>query len=399
MTPESKTWSIGGMLVAALILALAAFSLFLHPVKQRDFLGIYTAATALNQGQDPYDLAAPPVGDEEIAPYVYPPFTLYLFHPFTSFNLVTAARLYLALKLFAIGALVYLWHRLLNLNQYYGIFWILIPLAFSATLPADVRAGNISTFEELLIWVGFYFYLRGQLFRFGVAILLAAMFKLVPILLLGLLATKGKKKELACGAIFGGGLIALLALNKLLWPYLFTHWLSNLHQLTGERGDLDPSTWALINDVARWINARHHLPAIVPFGIYALVVCVTLAISAVMFCRLKPLESQKGDWWRLCLICFLYAVTVPRLKDYSYILLIAPSIYLLGSSKWIPPLLPLAVLLMVFSRDNLQAMGIMLEPFFRVEREYYCLLLAWMLWALCCAGIWRETGPANRGVR
>jgi hypothetical protein len=400
MTPSSKIWNAGGMLVMVVILALAAFSLYLHPVKQRDFLCIYTAATARNEGQDPYSTSTlPPVMGEDIAPYVYPPYTLYLFHPLTWFGLATAGRIYLTLKLIAVGGLVLLWHRLFNLNQYYGIFWILVPLAFSGTLLADVRAGNISTFEQLFIWAGFYFYARGRLFNFGLAILLAALFKMVPILLLGLLATKGKRKELAYGVFFGGILTALVTMSKFVWPELFMNFLRNVHQLAGERGELDPSSWALISDVARWVNVRCHLPAMVPWCVYAILAAVALGVSVVMFHRLKALDNRAGDLWRICLVCFLYAVMVPRLKDYSYILLIGPSFYVLSGCKWMNPLVPLGALLMIFSRQNLQFLGTMLEPFFQVEREYYCLILAWVFWALCCGCIWRETRLENVRVR
>ena len=380
------------------IILIAAASLYIHPVKQRDFLGAYTAISAFNQGHDPYGTTSlPPVEGQEIAPYVYPPYTLYLFRPETWFSLATAARIFLTLKLMAIGGLVYLWHRLFNLNQYHGLFWVLIPLAFSGTLIADIRAGNISTFEELVIWTGFYFYTQRKAAAFGTAIVLAAIFKFTPILLLGLLATKWRKKELFQGAFFGAALIGLIAASAVIWPDLFTSFLKNARGLGGEHGENNPSTWALVSDVALWVKIKtgHALPAIIPQAIYAALALGVTAVSAKIFSQLRSLDEKKADLWRICLVCLWFALVVPRLKNYSYILLIGPSFYVLASAKWVNPVVPLGALLTIFCYQSLQWLGSALQPFYTVQREYWCLLLVWMVWGLCCYSIWRETSESD----
>lgn len=402
MKPQTNIWNLAGMLFLVIVLAMASASLYVHPEKQRDFACFYTADTAFIHGQNPYNTPElQPVVSVEIAPYVYPPYTLYFFRPFTWFDYPTAAKLFLTLKLLAVAGLVYIWHRLLNLDQYYGLFWFLIPLAFSSALIADLRAGNISVFEELLIWAGFYFYIQKKTVLFGIAILLTAMFKLTPVLLLGLLAAKWKKKEMLCGALCVVAFIALLAVSAEAWPQLFMDFLRNVRTLGGERGVYDPSTWALLNDMARWIQIKTdcQLPVIVPLVIYAGIVAVALGVSILLFQRLKPMDSRVADLWRICLLCFAYAIIVPRLKNYSYILLIAPTFFVLTSCKWMNPVLPLGALLAVYSYRNFQFLGTALEPFYRVEGEYYCLILAWMLWGLCCYGALRATKPQTNEIR
>src|SRR5580692_5009987 len=114
MKPRTDNWSYLGMFL------MAVFTLYLYPLKQRDFLGIYAASSALNTDHDPYDTGSlPPVTGVQITPFTYPPYVLYLFHPFTRLEFVTAARIFLTLKLMCIGGLLYLWHRLFNLNQYH----------------------------------------------------------------------------------------------------------------------------------------------------------------------------------------------------------------------------------------------------------------------------------------
>jgi hypothetical protein len=386
------------MFLMIAIIIMASASLYVHPVKQRDFLGIYTAVSAFNQGHDPYGTAIlPPVEGQDIAPFVYPPYTLHLFQPVTWFGFATSARIFLTLKLMALAGLIYLWHRLFNLNQYRGLFWVLIPLAFSGTLISDIRAGNISIFEELVIWTGFYLYTKNKTAGFGIAITLAAIFKLTPILLLGLLATKWRKKELLQGAFFGALLVILIAAGAMVWPELFASFLKNARGLGTEHGENNPSTWALIGDVASWLKTKtgFPLPAVIPQAIYAVVALGVIAVSAKIFSRLQSLEEKKADLWRICLLCLAFALVVPRFKDYSYILLIGPSLYVLASCKWVNPVVPLAALLAIFCYQSLQWLGTAMQPFYTVQREYYCLLMAWMVWGLCCYGIWRETSESD----
>jgi hypothetical protein len=386
--------SLAGMLFMAAIIVLACAAVWLHPTRGGDFLGIYDAAWAFDHGQDPYNVSAiSPDDNEPVKHFIYPPCTLYLFRPIAWLSFATAARIFLILKLLAIAGLLYVWQQIFGLKEYRGLFYVLVPLAFSAALVADLRAGNISIFEQLVIWTGFYFYTRGKAVTFGIIILLAAIFKLTPILLLGLLAAKWKKKELACGVILGAVFIGLLAANAIIWPEFFAAFIKNARSVVAEHGEVNPSTLALMSDTVHWLQARVHLalPSIIPQAIYALLAAIALIISAAMFWWLRPMESRRGDLWRICLLCFAYAVIVPRFKDYSYVLLIAPAFYLVSSCKWMNPLLPFSGLLLILSYGNVRYLGVALAPFYHVQRAYYCLLLAWMLWGLCCYSIWRET--------
>ena len=88
------------------------------------------------------------------------------------------------MKLACLAALVWIWDRLVNLRQQGGVLLLLITFAFNGTILIDLMCGNISIFEQLLIWGGLYSYIRRKPVAFGAAIVLAAAFKLVPILLL-----------------------------------------------------------------------------------------------------------------------------------------------------------------------------------------------------------------------
>jgi hypothetical protein len=394
MKPRTDLGSLAGMLLMAIIILMAIASIYLHPAKESDFLGIYDAASAHAHGQDPYNVAAiSPDTNDRVMPYIYPPYTLYFFRPFTWLEFDAAARLFLTLKLLAIAGLLYLWLRVFGINEYRGLFYFLVPLAFSGALIADLRAGNISIFEQLLLWAGFYFYTREKPLIFGIAVVVVALFKLTPILLLGLLLAKGKKKELTGGVVLGAVFIGLLVASTFIWPDLFASSMKNARGLMGEHNESNPSTLALVSDATHWFQTKLHLtlPRLIPLGIYAILAAGALAVSVMLFWQLRRMESRQGDLWRICLLCFTYAIVVPRLKDYSYLLLVAPAFFLLSSCKWMNPLLPFSGLLLIYSYGNVQYFGTALAPFYHVQREYYCLLLAWMLWALCCYSVWRET--------
>ena len=389
--------ALPGMLVMAVIFVMGVLSTCLHPLEEADFLGLYMAVVAFKQGLNPYHAAA--VLHLKLYPLLYLPYALYLFYPFTWLGYALAARIFLTLKLMAIVGLLSLWHRLFNLNQYRGLFYAVVPLAFGGGLLWDWRLGNVSIFEQLLIWLGFYFYCKGRNTVFGVAIILAGSLKFVPILLLGLLAARWRKKELWLGALCFVLFLVLVAAGAAAWPDLTGSFWENLHGLRRETGEGNAASWEFINDVTDWLLLKTggRLPALAPFVIYAVLVGGILAVTGALFWRLRQMEQKRADLWRICLTCLAYALIVPRMKGYSYIILIAPAFFILNSSRWVNPVLPFYGLLVLFTFRSFQFLGPNLEPFYCFQNVYYCLWLACVLFALCCRCIWRETAsPTNR---
>jgi hypothetical protein len=60
----------------------------------------------------------------------------------------------------------------------------------------DLGVGNISSLEQRLMWLAFFFYLQRRLLLFSIFILMAATFKLVPVLFLFLLLLSNEKKNI-----------------------------------------------------------------------------------------------------------------------------------------------------------------------------------------------------------
>ena len=378
--------------VAVAFLLSIAFS----KAAQWDFRCYYSAATACKLGLNPYDrVVQAQLAGESVVGFLYPPHTLFLFRPFTWFGLTTASLIFLALKVAAIFPLVFLWRRLFGLAEHTGLFLVFVALAFNATLLFDLRAGNLVIFEQLIIWAGFYGYLKEKPGWFCAAVICAASVKLTPLILLGFLLTSGRRRDLAWLGISVVGFAVVMALNAVAWPELNRNFMKALNDAGSEPG---VSSWWLIRDAVRWCQWRMGVDVLraVEVAVYVTVASLACIISVITLKRTSASKRADALLWRISLACLLYAVIVPRLKEYNYILLIAPAFFVLKS---LPPrsLLMLATALVMFpTATNFLVFGKMFEPFYRAISGYSPLLCAWLVWALCCCLLLRSTGAQEK---
>jgi len=394
---QSKTVKISGALALAIILAAGIHSVFFSPGTQHDFRVYYFSASASRLGLDPYkvETLTKLSGVKSQFAYVYPPITLYIFYPFTWFNLHVASRGWLMLKVASVGLLALIWHHLFHLfTDKRAWLLVLIPIAFNASLMRDLLPGNVSTFEQLLIWSGFYCYLRGWRSMFGLLIILAALCKIVPILFLGFLALRLRRRDIIIMLVSGLLFAGIFFLNRFLWPALdaqFMHLAFAMPASQDERGIVNPCTFAACQDAMQWIanQAKLNIPHVASVAMYLVVACVAGLISLGAIRRLHSVNDETADLLRICLFCFLYAIVMPRFKDYSYILLIAPSLYILVYSRWINYLIPCCLLLIFWYFEPWETLGNPLQALYQIGSQYYCLWLAWALWAICVANIYR----------
>ena len=379
-------------------------SCYLWGKKQIDFHVYYSAALAFREGLNPYDSAnlARTLAVSGSNPYNYPPDTLFLYLPLTYFSLATAARIFLTVKLGAIAMLIYVWNRIFDFMEYLFLVFLITPLAFNAALLDDLQAGNISVFEQLFIWMGFYYYSRDKITWFAVAVILASLFKLVTILLLLLLVTRIRRNDILCMIAAGACFMSLLALNGVFWPHLFAGFVANMINVSGaDRGDLNPATLVVIKDTATWfaLKSGHALPLFLPYVAYMVLCMATIYVAGLVFAKLRMNRTKQADLWRICLICFLYAVLMPRLKNYSYIVLIAPALYAILSRPLAKAWVPFCMLLIIYTYREYTVLGTALAPYFRLQAEYYSLCMAWIVSGLFCYSFLREppgeTGQEN----
>lgn len=305
---------------------------------QWDFRVYYSAAKTFEQGYDPYDAHQ----REKVFPapnmeFFYPPVSLYLFQELTALQFGTAYYLWFGLKLLALMLLLLIWHRTFEpLNPRYPMVLFFL-LAYSGTLYRDLVAGNIAIFEQLVLWLGFSLLLRRRYLLFGFCIALAAQLKLQPIVFLGLLFFVEERPRWRELGISLAGFLALFSLNFLLQPVLMQSFIARISAGGGnldERGAINPSMLAFIRDGISILSKRiHQLPLHVDMIIYIGAVLGVL-ILCLHFFKIHRKKNQETDLRSLIYIASLvFCVIAPRMKDYSYVMCLLPTLSILRRQK------------------------------------------------------------------
>ncbi|MBI2846199.1 MAG: DUF2029 domain-containing protein [Chloroflexi bacterium] len=332
------------MLIGSLLLMVStgiAFDLLVHADRyQRDLSTYYFAGKAFALGLNPYDidvlsaLAPAPIPHR----FVYPPYTLWLFRLLPVVDFTTVYYLFLAIKAMVLVLLFYLWKRAF-LPEMNAPFFIFALLAYNAAVYVDLRVGNIAIFEGLLIWLAFLFYLRNRLLPFSLLIVIAASFKLTPIFfLLLLLWSESRGKYLQ----FAGSVMLFLVIQIASWyaaPGLYTAFLQNLSGLD-ERGVINPSTLALIQDLSDWgaRNTGIAVPETAQLGLFLALTAIVILVSWRAHRALTTGSRPENGRVALFLACLAYALIMPRLKTYSYLILLVPTYFMLLSITYLNPL-------------------------------------------------------------
>ncbi len=389
-------WLTVAVAGALLLYAVAAvYDLATTPLAQWDFATYYYAGRAIGRGQNPYDqavLASLMAADGNLVPsadlpFVYTPLSLPLFSAFSVLPYALAVRLWLLFKVLLLGVLLVIWRR----NFLPGASWPLLGLfgllAFGATVYIDLQAGNVSTIEQVLIWSAFGALLRRRGVLFAALVLLAAVFKINALLLLGLLVffwpTK-KAAALIVGAIVAFALVVFASFT--LVPSSGLGFLANAGQIAlaaHERGYVNSSALALATDLVN--QAAHALglvaPAWLPLAAFGLFAAVVMGVTVLVLLALNlNAAPRRPELERLTIFvfCAAYMLVMPRLKNYSYILLIPPAFYLAQAlqGRSALPLLLFILLVQPATAHNLFKLAGPIGLFW----DYYLFFLAVATW-------------------
>jgi hypothetical protein len=385
-----KPMTAGQALLAVLVAGACGVGLLwcglpeaLSPVGQWDFDAYYYALKVKDVGGNPWEHGElVKMAGGAVSPALYPPHALEFFRLFAFADVNTAKLAFLAAKVCCLAALFPLWLTVFVRPGARGWFLAFAALGYNAALCRDLVVGNVSVFEQTLIWFGVWALLRGRLGAFCLLIILAAQFKVLPIVLLGLvLLTDSPRKW----HHFGGSLAvcALIAAGVFWWDPTGSRTFVKLMSDMGlmERGGaIHPCALMLLGDIAAAVAKASDFAdelaarraAYVAYILYALVVVVAFVLAA----RRRDLRSK------VFLGMLTYALIAPRMKDYSYILVLVPTFELVrqrlargGSFRW------LAVGLI----------GLLALPGLDVLWPYRALLLAGWVWAMSLRG---EPRPA-----
>lgn len=294
---------------------------------QWDFRVFHKAPAVHAAGGNPYDDTH--LSLTQLA-YLYPPLILQAFTPLSWLPFETAYALWFGLKILALVGLVWLWHRHFEPLNTTPLMIGFIAFAFNGAILRDFTAGNIAVFEQLGLWCGFLLIMRGRSHAAAMLIAGVAQFKLMPVVFLGLLPVVGPARgwrPLATGVL---AFSALLGANFFLIPELSAEYAAGFfggHANIDERGAINPSSLALMRDVA-YIAAR--LGIDVPrMGDWLFLTYVTGAVATVGGLAWKYRATFGFVDPRLLIYsgCLLYVLTMPRVKDYTYMILLIPALF------------------------------------------------------------------------
>ncbi len=347
-----------------------------------DFQMQYGAAKILAQGKDPYD---PRVTKAELGTplwYAYPPATLWFYRLFNLMEYKTACLVFLFLKVTIVIFLLWFWSKYFLQEKLNAAFCFFCLFAYNSALFLDLRSGNINLFEQLLIWLGFYFWLQNKIFAFCVCVLLAASFKMTPAVFLVLLLFKNNRRKLwfffSSVAIFVGYFLIQYAL----WPQMFRPFLAAAKGTLVERRIISPTTIGLIIESFDLLARRQGIVINMEWQItiFIFIVALVSTFSYRAYLVLKRQQPEKRDKIIVFFLCLIYTLVALRMKDYAYVLLLVPSYFIMKRPhffKAFPFLFALSVL-SATKNVTLPAMG----SVYLIMWEFFPLLLAYLIWGL-----------------
>lgn len=296
--------------------------------KQTDFRVYYDAAKASQAGLDPYNFES----RQEVSgsrpqrlPFVYPPHCLVLLKPFAALEYPTAYYLFLAAKAGALLALVAIWLRIVPAARCeWWALGVTVMLGHRSAVLRDLRSGNVSLFEELLIWGGILLIMRNRSLLGGATILLSSFFKLITAALIPLVVVMQRSWRSFRIAIS----LSIFGIATYAWLYLRAPdgW-SSFCAIAGsldERGNRCPSSLALLRDLGDLIGWND----VCTYMIYGAFCCFILSVLLWSFIATR---RSPDTYAMLHLTILVYVLLAPRIKDYSLIIALLPTLHVLST--------------------------------------------------------------------
>jgi hypothetical protein len=311
--------------------------------------------------------------------------------------------LYLGIKCVLLVLLVCLWWRVFLREQFNVWFLPFCLLAFNGATSLDFISGNFQLFELAILWLAFTCFVKGYDLAFGVLILVAASIKLTPIAFLALWLAFPSRRRLIYLVVFSCLFGLLILAGQWAWPELFEEFVRSAGSMAAapnERREYNPALLPLIQDIAGPLIGRLQPPLLnrVATVIYLAAAGVILLFSALVCRRIRASDPEQHRRLVLFLGCLAYALTVPRMKQYSYMLLLPPAFYTLVTSG---PLRSSVVVFVLLLLPANRPTGYQpFETVYALLQGYYLLFTVALLWGLFCWQVWYPPSPtATDGYR
>lgn len=300
-------------------------------IYQWDFKVFYFAAKAFFSGLNPYDISSlcRISGESLRLNYVYSPVTLFFFSPFIVFNYSTSYYIYFMLKLAVFFMLIFIWrNKFLDRGISYSLLFIFSMLFFDQTGHLDFASGNISIFEQFILWSAFLFFLRDRTIPFLLLILILTLFKITPIFFVCLIFFKWDRKKLRHLILFA--ILLVIIIVAIIWAFPKEYLYTYINNIINKReyGSLNPCSFALIKDLVFLSGNGYRGYVIIAYLLFCFLICLLTLKSTGKLAKKHSLSDETKRKYILYLFCFLYALIMPRFKVYSYLLLIVPVLFI-----------------------------------------------------------------------
>jgi Glycosyltransferase family 87 len=359
-----------------------AFTLVRGDKYQNDFKAYYYASEVVKLEGNPYDLTQveAQIGYKHPYPFLYQPITLSFFKLFSSCSYHTAHIIWIGLKVICLIILVYLWKSKFLSEEPLWLFLLFVSIAFGFAVMQDLREGNISIIIQTLIWSGFYMIKRNRPVIFCILILLASVFRLFPIFLLFILpllfGRRGWYYSIASALV----MIAVQLLQYVVDPSLYGQWIQAL-QTFAERGtSANPSSYALIGDIADLGTRFGMAQSIVTVTSHIIYLMFISAVLIVSYKFIRQMKTQKNVDFAQILIftsCLVYALIMPRFKTYSFIFLIPVAYYII---KYYSRGLAIAGFIVLLSLGDNPPIPSLIYDMFWWYYPFYIAVMLWVIW-------------------
>jgi len=314
-----------GFFVYALLRLILNIDVF-----QWDLSAYYYGAEAFHQGANPYDRSVmESLSGKSVQHFVYPPLLLYPLQLLRLFAYQSVSYGWLAMKLVAVLLLWQTWRKHFVNKENEALLLFVSTLGLNSTLFKDIHGGNISVFEELVLWGAFGVLLQGRVMLFALILAVLAQVKLLPIFFAFLPLVFEKCRHWSAVALTLVAAIVIFSLNYLLQPELTYEFFRRASTLD-QRAPYNISALAFIKDLATWLavpeGGSGKTMVNIVFLLWLVILgCVSLWVTEGYRYRAPAPDSRLV----ICFYCIVYGLMIPRLMNYSTILLIVPIVYLI----------------------------------------------------------------------
>jgi hypothetical protein len=313
--------------------------------------------------------------------FYHPPITLYAYRLFLFFPQPIAYELWCALKVCALVALLSLWSRhflRLPIDSFTIVYFL---LAFNSAIYCDLVAGNVSIFEQLALWAGFRALMGGRYVRFCILLVVVAQLKLTPLFFAVLLLFVPERPQWFWFAGCLAGFVALFSLNHVLQPVLLKEFFHAVSGLDEGIADGNAATLTLIRDVVdRALGYGTSAATRLDEGIFCAVALAIGVPSLAVVLRHRSAAVGRDPKLLIYFACVLFAVLSPRMKNYSYILLLMPTLHLLRV-VWGRAVAPVVLSVLVVAVLYPQADSLLpIRVAFELLYFYMPLVAAFVVW-------------------